>query len=197
MAREFTRQSMVAADELGHEHLGPEHFLIALLRIDGHARTALNACGVTDASLVAEVRRGGPKANTTPPPMPMSWRFESRGAGQTMARADGLAVGLGVDLRPEHVLLAILWDPESWPTQILERLGGTPDRVLEELGRLGVALPTTPPPRRRSWEAPVRVSRDEFERRTADLRAAGILYGFNYQGDEMLLLVERPAGSEK
>ncbi|MDX6554504.1 MAG: hypothetical protein QOD86_699 [Miltoncostaeaceae bacterium] len=188
---------MAAADELGDEQLGPEHFLIALLRIEGHARSALNACGVTDASLLAEVRRGGPKASKPPPPMPMRWRFQNRGASQMMARAEGLAVGLGVDFRLEHVLLAILWDSQSWPTQILDRLGGTPARVLEELGRLGVALPKARPPKRRSWEAPVRVSRDEFERRTAELRAAGILYGFNYAGDEMLLLVERPAGSEE
>jgi ATP-dependent Clp protease ATP-binding subunit ClpA len=197
MSRDFTRQSMAAADELGHDQLGPEHFLIALLRIEGHARSALNACGVTDASLLAEVRRGGPKASKPPPPMPMSWRFENRGASQTMARAEGLAVGLGVGVRLEHVLLAILWDSESWVTQILERLGATPARLLEELGRLGVALPTARLPKRRTWEAPVRLSRDEFERRTAELRAAGILYGFNYQGDEMLLLVERPADSEE
>jgi ATP-dependent Clp protease ATP-binding subunit ClpA len=197
MSKESTSQSMAAADELGHEHLGPEHFLIALLRIDGHAKTALNACGVTDASLLAEIRRVGPKANKPPPPMPMRWRFQNAAASQTMARAYGLAVGLGVDFRSEHVLLAILWDPESWATQILERLGGTPERVLEELGRLGVAIPKASPPKRRSWEAPVRLSRDEFERRTAELRAAGILYGFNYADEEMLLLVERPDAPEE
>jgi hypothetical protein len=197
MSKRFTAQSMAAADELGDEKLGPEHFLIALLRIEGHARTALDACGVTDASLIAEIRRSGPKSDKPPPPMPMPWRFQNAGASQTMARASGLSVGLGVDFHLEHVLLAILWDPESWPARILEQLGGTPDRVLEELGRLGVALPKTPPPKARSWEAPVRLSRDEFERRTAELRAAGIQYGFNYAGEEMLLLVERPGDEGK
>jgi hypothetical protein len=134
MSKESRSQSMAAADELGHEHLGPEHLLIELLRTDGHAKTALNACGVTDASLLAEIRRVGPKSDKPPPPM---------------------------------------------------------------LGRLGVALPKTPPPKARSWEAPVRLSRDEFERRTAELRAAGILYGFNYAGEEMLLLVERPDAPEE
>ena len=51
---------MAAADELGHEWLGPEHLLVALLRIESPACAALNACGVTDVSALGEIHRLGP-----------------------------------------------------------------------------------------------------------------------------------------
>ena len=115
-----------------------------------------------------------------------------------MARAEGLAIGLGArTMTPEHVLLAILWDPALWLNRLLERAGATPARLLEELGRLGVPTPRGLPPKRRSWGPFVTVSRDEFERVAADLSRAGTLSRFRYEGEEVLLSVERPGEPEE
>jgi hypothetical protein len=116
-----------------------------------------------------------------PSSTPRNWLIHDPDTQRVHARAEGLAVGLGsAEVRDEHELLALLWDPSS-PVglQLMEKLGATRERVLEELRRVGVEVPKVPLPYRPSWGPTFRLSREEFERLAAELRRLGILYRFN------------------
>jgi hypothetical protein len=103
-----------------------------------------------------------------------------------------MAAGLGsVEVRPEHVLLSLVWHPTSLvAVSILEQHGATQPRLLEALTRLGVRVPATSPPTRRKWGPTFSMSRTEFEALATDLRNSGVLYCFNYMGDVVRLSVE-------
>jgi hypothetical protein len=54
-----------------------------------------------------------------------------------------------------------------------------------------VKVPEVPPPTRPKWGPPRYVSREEFERLTADLRRRGVLYRFNYkEGDQVIISID-------
>jgi hypothetical protein len=109
------------------------------------------------------------------------------------ARAEGLAAGMGsAVVREEHQLLALVWDPGSpVALHLMEKLGATRERVLEELKRREVEVPEVPLPYRPKWGPPFYVSREEFERLAADLRRRGVLYRFNYkEGGRVIISVD-------
>jgi len=68
-----------------------------------------------------------------------------------------------------------LGHPQLGTEHLLLALGATPERVLEELGRLGVEVPKVPLPYRPSWGPTFHLSREEFERLDAELRRRGVL----------------------
>ncbi len=108
-------------------------------------------------------------------------------------------MGLGsAEVRDEHELLALLWDPSSpVALQLMEKLGATRERVLEELRRRGVEVPEVPLPYRPSWGPTFRLSREEFERLAAELRRRGVLYRFNWkEGGAVVSIDEKGEGRD-
>jgi hypothetical protein len=60
-----------------------------------------------------------------------------------MGRSEGFAAAAGSRVEPEHVLLALLWDPQSVQTSLLRDVGTSRTEVYRTLGDLGVPVPPT------------------------------------------------------
>jgi ATP-dependent Clp protease ATP-binding subunit ClpA len=183
-----------AAEELGHGWLGAEHLLVALLR-SRVAGEALRECGLrreaafTDLSnLPDSYRWKTPFAGSA-----VGTRLVTADAAAVLARAEGVAVGLGSEqVRPEHILLSLIWHPTSdVAITVMERHGATQSRLLEALAHHGFEVPNATPPSRPEWGPMFSISRDQFESLTQELRRAGVLYCFNYMGEAVRISVEQ------
>jgi hypothetical protein len=188
------------ARDLGHPWIGSEHLLLALLATDSASGQALRACGLSyeaaceavsglsDSSYVQRTPRDDPYPSTPT----RNWLVHAPDIQRIDARAQGLAAGLGsAEATDEHELLALVWDPSSpVALQLMERLGATRERVLEELGHLGVEVPMVPLPYRPLWGPTFRLSREEFERLAAELRHRGVLYRFNWKEGEAVVSID-------
>lgn len=111
---------------------------------------------------------------------------------QLLARAEGIAVGQGSrDVLPHHVLLSVLYERASSliAIQVIERLGCSRQRLVDELGRLGVSIPSAPLPALRTWGTSRRITRPEFERLATELQSTGIPYCFARKGDEVVVSI--------
>lgn len=191
-------RSTEVASALGHHWVGVEHLVLALLHPDGDsvARQALLACGVSYEALFSRVSEL-PEHYTSRPEIPSSpggGAFVSPEGLAFLARAEGLAAGLGFDeILPEHWLLSLLWDGSSsvaW--SIIEDLGATRAQILDALVSLGVKVPMVPIRERRAWTEFRVVSPAEFERVRQRSRRAEVQYRVAYRGDEILLSVADP-----
>jgi Cysteine-rich CPCC/Clp amino terminal domain, pathogenicity island component len=150
---EFDLLFSFAAEEArarDHHWLGPEHFILAILGRpeDSAAAQALRASGVTYDAFSAEYERRLDRADRP--------ERKSSGIGSTPAYheiigfAKGLAAGLGSEqVTGEHVLLAVLWEPETGGADLLETIGAEREDVLARLVELRVDVPRQPLPRRR------------------------------------------------
>jgi ATP-dependent Clp protease ATP-binding subunit ClpA len=160
--------------------------LLALVATESASAQALRACGLSyeavreavsglSDSYVQRTPRDDPSST------PRNWLVHDPNTQRVHARAEGLAAGFGsTEVQDDHELLALLWDPSSpVALQLMEKLGTSRERVLEELRRLGVEVPKVPLPYRPSWGPTFRLSREEFERLAAELRRRGVLYRFN------------------
>jgi ATP-dependent Clp protease ATP-binding subunit ClpA len=176
------------AEELRHGWIGAEHLVLALLRERSAAGESLRACGVEHGSYRREVE-GLPATylSARPPywPYGKSVAFDAQ---QVLARAEGLAAGLGsTTVESEHILLSLLWARTSLVAlALLERLGATRERILGELERRGVRL-GVPPPAWPSWGPFRRISKAEFERLAPELRRQGVLYRYSEQDGDVLI----------
>ena len=149
--RELDRLTDLAFDEairLEHSFVGDEHVLLALLHPsqDTAAARALRSCGVSYDVVSDEFARMVRESDPPPDEFdPEAGIFLSLAGGKLVARAEGIAVGLGDPLpREEHLLLAYLWDSwEEWP---LNHCGTTRAAVFERLREEGVAMPSVPLP---------------------------------------------------
>jgi hypothetical protein len=145
------------AAALGHTWIGAEHYLLAILamKVESAAVAALAHLGVRHDEFASDLATA--IAASEPPINDASIEAEdvtlNPAAHEFLGRAEGIAVGLGAPaVTLEHVLLAYLWDT-SHSYGSLESFGLTPQAVLEELERRGVAVPTAslpPPPRPRT-----------------------------------------------
>lgn len=178
------------ARQLGRAVAGDGLFLVAVAGLDGDppARRALEAEGLSAERLLGEVRTGGDG--------PPDGEFFTAGLQYTYTYswtsgwADGFAAAASGDgtITPEHVLLALLWDPMSQSSQLLWNLGVAREAVVERLRELGVTVPRAPLPRQYEVEMGERVwfGRDQV---TAVIRHVprrlppGAHFGFNYDGD--------------
>src|SRR5947208_7883936 len=114
---------------------------------------------------------------TTPPPTVAAVGRQGRSPNpathRMLGRAEGIAAGPGV-ARPaaEHVLVAILWDPETTTASHLDGLGVTRGRVLDRLRDAGAVLPPADPPaaERRRWGERLGVPIEQLPALRAELR---------------------------
>ena len=103
-------------------------------------------------------------------------------------RADAFAVALGAKrIQPEHLLLALLWQPSGFHVRLLEEVGATRRSVYRALLKLGVEVPKAAPPREDDtrWGefVTVRVVRGQAWELAASVRKQlpeGAPIGFNF-----------------
>lgn len=181
-AHAFSLGRQVAADDL---------FLVAVAGLDEGqpARQALAAEGIDEDRLLSVVRVRG----DGPPAVPLTF---APAYFQLEGRAQGFAAILGDgSMTPEHVLLALVWDPGNTSSYLLWRLGVPRERIIKRLRDLGVPTPTAPLPEQREIEWGLRVWFDRAQvRAVVDcLRARippGTRWGFNYAADRAWAIAE-------
>jgi hypothetical protein len=111
-------------------------------------------------------------------------------------RAEAFAAALGDGrITPEHVLLALLWDPSGHSSQLLWRLGVSRERLVERLRELAVQVPAAPlPPQREiEWGERVWFDRRDVGRVIDQLPfhiPPATRWGFNYADDRAWAVAE-------
>lgn len=183
------------AEDLGHDWVGGDHFMLALLRPgdDSLAAQALRSCGLThdayaeafvrvleEAEEARPARQRRERAGVKPNP----YTYWARGF------ADGVAVGLGAAAAgPEHVVLALIWDQWTPTTSVLHRLGLRREDLFNALADVGVPLPPIGLPlldERRVGETVV-VPIEQLQALVAELPGllpSGTYFGFNHDAKE-------------
>jgi ATP-dependent Clp protease ATP-binding subunit ClpA len=132
------RAVALAQDEavrMGHGYIGPEHLLLGLARLPGIGgqddqamKRIFDELGLTLEQLRAEL------AEIIPPVEPRTPATEIVLSPETKQIVELLAREPGEPTLPEHLLLAIVREEESFAVQILTRLGVTGERVRAAVG---------------------------------------------------------------
>ena len=134
-ARNVLRLEGLEAQKMHHEHMGTEHLLLALVREpEGHGHKALANLGVTLKQMRNALREVvGPDPDTEiPEPFHQTPRVM-----HVMKMAIEEARGhKDADLGTEHLLLALLREPEGIAMQVLAKLNLTAQSVHEEVERI-------------------------------------------------------------
>jgi ATP-dependent Clp protease ATP-binding subunit ClpA len=181
------------AKRLGRDVASDELFLLALLELPegAPARSALEAERVTSDRALAEVRTAGDGASKASAGLLFPPAFNS-----LLGRAQAFAATLGEGMiTPEHVLLALIWDPSSGSSQLLWRLGIERERIVERLASEGIPTPRASIPDQREVEMGQQVWFDRSEVSTV-LHAIGrriepgTRWGFNYEGERAWVWAE-------
>jgi Clp amino terminal domain, pathogenicity island component len=185
LPRTVLERVVAHARQLGRDVASDDLFLLALTELDETlpARQALALENVDAARLLAEIRtsadRPGSERGLTFSPASYAMH----------GRAEGFAASLGDGkIAPEHVLLAVIWDPTSRSSHMLWRLGVSRERIIERLRELGAQVPEAPllPQREIEWGERVWFGRGDVRRVLDQLRLhipPGTEWGFNYEGD--------------
>ena len=111
-------------------------------------------------------------------------------------RAEGFAATLGDGtVRPEHVLMALLWEPRSISSHVVSRFGAERESVITRLRDMGVPVPQTPLPVRRKIGVVERVwiERDQVQPVTRYLSQhipPETFWGFNYEEGRAWVIAE-------
>jgi ATP-dependent Clp protease ATP-binding subunit ClpA len=157
--------------EMGHDHIGTEHLLLALIREeDGIAGQVLGEAGITlDAArkqVEAIVGRGEPEPKRR---SGKRWRrhvpFTPR-SKKTMELALRESLGLGHNyIGTEHLLLGLLTLGEGTGSETLASLGAEPGQLRESVLGLARTRPEGPTPT-------VEFRETEFEMRESSLGEA-------------------------
>lgn len=195
--QEFNANANDAAAELGHDWIGVEHFVLAVLRDrrGSPAADALRACGITYETLAEAIGAlpsdYGKQEQVSRSPGP--GRVVGLEGMMFLGRAEGLAAGLGSrTVLPEHLVLSVLWGSVRSVTEdVLERLGASRYRIHEKFTELGVKMPTVPLPRRIQWSEFRVVSESELEESQIEFDSTGVRYRIARRGESLLLSVSQ------
>ena len=126
-ARSAVVEAQADARELGHTHIGTEHLLLGLLRVqDGSAAAVLESLGVRHETVRARVveRLGISEAT---PPSKMPFDPETKQAFE-LALREALAMGHN-QIGTEHLLLALVRVKDGAAAAILDELEIDADRL--------------------------------------------------------------------
>jgi Ca2+:H+ antiporter len=141
-AEQALAQASEEARRLGHDSIGVEHILLALLRPGGVAQPVLRRIGLEPdevrARLEAGGRRGRPRGGGEEP-------AHTSHAKRLIETASKDAREAGTELSAEHLLLAALREPRGSMARILGDAGISPARVRAEIDS---APPARKAPRR-------------------------------------------------
>ncbi|HET9808569.1 MAG TPA: Clp protease N-terminal domain-containing protein, partial [Candidatus Limnocylindria bacterium] len=119
------------ARQMRHNWIGTEHMLIALARSDGVAQRTLKELGVTLELARAGVFKAVPPAETEVTEVTVTPRVRT-----LVGKAITLAAPQSDRVRPQHLLLALVADPNGIGAQVLTQLGATQEKVRETVDRL-------------------------------------------------------------
>jgi ClpA/ClpB-like protein len=147
-ARRVLDQAVVEARALGHDYVGTEHALLAVVSLEhGVAAEVLAELGVTrERMLRTSCMQAGGDTRTPPGRLTMMPRYKQ-------ALEHGLRIADALEAREadsEHLLAGIVAVPDSMAVEILRRLRVRPDAVRSALAeRLEVDRRQLGAPRRR------------------------------------------------
>ena len=119
------------ARQMRHNWIGTEHMMIALLRSGSFAQRALESLGVTLDQARAGVFKAVPPKETDVVDVRPTPRVKT-----LIGRAIMLAGPSSDDVRPQHLLLALVADPHGIGAQVLAQLGATEEEVRQRLDNL-------------------------------------------------------------
>lgn len=111
-------------------------------------------------------------------------------------RAEAFAASLGDGpISPEHVLIALIWDPASLSSQLLWQLGVSREDIIDRLRSRGVSVPRASIPPQVEVERGERIwiDRDNVQRLIAELPKRlppDAHFGFNYEDDRAWVVAE-------
>ncbi|MGH2920363.1 MAG: Clp protease N-terminal domain-containing protein [Solirubrobacteraceae bacterium] len=193
--RSLNRLANEAAGRLSHPSVEAEHYVLAMLHpdADGKATRALRACGLAYddlADVVAARLRSQFEAEGVEAPPLGRGRVVSACAMELLARADGIAVGLGhAETRPEDLLLAVLWGrSDSGVVAALAGFGASRECIRDELALLGAAMPSVDLPPVIRWSDWRSVSQQELD----EIRRSDIAYRIAPRDDATLVSTREP-----
>lgn len=145
---DFGHAALEKARSLGHHWAGEEHVLLTLLESprESLANQALSAVGITYdtalGGLAAHLETVGPPVEPTQD----GWCTSAPTWHVVVGRSHGLALGFGQSTpRPEHGLLALLWQVGGTVDAAMEAIGTSRAAVFDALAHLGVSVPGPPP----------------------------------------------------
>ncbi len=170
------------ARRMGYPVASDDLFLLAVAELtEGTlAREVLESEGINAERLVTEI-------SSVARPMPEgSGGLLYPPAYNSMAgRAEAFAASLGDGpISPEHVLMALIWDPSSLSSQLLWRLGVSREEIIDGLRSRGVAIPpaSIPPQVEVEMGERIWIDRDDLQDVIAGLHLPpDAHFGFNYE----------------
>ncbi len=119
------------ARQMRHNWIGTEHMLIALARSEGVAQRTLRELGVTLEMARAGVFKAVPPKETDVTEITVTPRVKT-----LLGKAIMLAAPQSDRVRPQHLLLALVADPDGVGSQVLTQLGATQKKVRQTVDRL-------------------------------------------------------------
>jgi hypothetical protein len=184
------RAAFREAERLGHDFVGPEHGLLAILRGNptDPARLALEDVGVT-ADMVERLLARMITASPLAVPEHRSGTSPNPAWYRAFGRAEGFAAALGPGtVRPVDLLFGLLWG--QW--RFVDDAVASREAIVEALARHGAILPSAPLPElerlpRFTQHADIpRASLGRVLTLLAEQRqgGSGPIYGFNHDGAE-------------
>lgn len=182
------RTAFNEAERLGHDVVGPEHGLLAILRGSptDAARLALEEAGVT-ADMIEGLLTRMIEASPLAVPERRSGISPNPAWYRAFGRAEGFAAALGTGtVRPVDLLLGLLWG--QW--RYVDGAVTSREALVEALARHGAILPPLPELERLprfTQHADIRRSKlNRVLKLLAEQRqgGSGPTYGFNHDGAE-------------
>jgi ATP-dependent Clp protease ATP-binding subunit ClpA len=119
------------ARQMRHNWIGTEHLMIALLRSDSVAQRALQELGVKLDEARAGVFKAVPPRETDVTEVTVTPRVRT-----LLGKAITLAAPSADLVKPQHLLLALVADPDGIGSQVLAQLGVTPEKLRVTIDRL-------------------------------------------------------------
>jgi ATP-dependent Clp protease ATP-binding subunit ClpA len=133
------RALALAQDEaarMGHNYIGPEHLLLGIARLnepaqpDQSIKRIFDELGVTLDQLRTELANVSQPVERDTPPTEIVLSPETKQIFELVGHESGADTAV----LPEHFLLAVVRDDQSFAAQILARLGVTPEHVRAAVG---------------------------------------------------------------
>jgi hypothetical protein len=190
---EVMRGASERARRLGRRVVGDDLLLLALSELPGNppARQALEAEGIDSNRILDHVRAHGDTAtegDIRQTFAPSFYSVKGWAGGFAAAQDDG-------PITPEHVLMALMWNPMSLSSQVVHRMGASRQGIIDYLRNVGVLVPKAPLPPQREIEQGERVwiEREQVGHVIAYVARhmpPEAVWGFNYEGDRAWLVAE-------
>lgn len=193
LPRRLSQAAAQHASALGRDIMSDDLVLLALLELsaDQPARRALEEAGVTHERVLDDIHQWSDDSPDRPDGVTYSPAMYT-----IQGRAEAFAAALGEGpMMPEHVLLALLWDPISRSSHCLWKLGVAREHVLKRLRELDVRVPSVTLPAQRDidWGERVMFDRDKVRVVLDHVRrqlSPTTTWGFNYDDDQAWVRAE-------